>query len=84
MPWARMTMAAPRGAQSVPSRLSDRDDAPLPEELDRLGIVDEGAVGVDGLLSLVAGHVDDHVHGPLHPHAEPGGFRQPDAHTLSF
>ena len=54
------------------------DDAPLPEELDRLGVVDQGAVGVDLAVALVLGHVEDHVDGPLDAHAEPGRLCQPD------
>ena len=38
-----------------------------------LGIVDQGAVGVNGVLMAVGGLQDD-FHGPSHPHAEPGGF----------
>ena len=73
---------AGRGAFDL-VQVPDRDDAPLPEELDRLGIVDQGAIGVYGLMTLVAGHIQDHVHGPLHPHAESGGICKLYAHSLS-
>ena len=38
-----------------------------------LGVVDQGAVGVNGVLLAVGGLQDD-FHGPPDPHAEPGGF----------
>jgi hypothetical protein len=52
----------------------DRDDASLSEELDRLRVMDQGAVSVNDFMTFVAGHVEDDIYGPLHSHTEPCGL----------
>jgi len=58
------------------------NDPPFSQQFHGLGVVDQGPVGIDGLLALVLGQLQDHVHGPLDPHAEARRFREFDAHDL--
>ena len=52
----------------------------LGEDVDDLGVVDEGSVGGDGASGAAARLLEDCVHGAAHTHAESGGFSQLDPH----
>ena len=69
--------AGPRRRDPVADR-----DALFLEQVEHLGVVNQGSVGADGPLLLVRGF-EHHLHGPAHPHAEAGGFGDQDFHAFN-